>query len=167
MGDNLYVIDIKSGILKWKFNAGSSVYGGSPIISNGLIYLGNSKCELYAIDIITHNEKWKWIRAPGYFNSPFVNDNYIFIPCDADKNLYALDKETGQPKWNFTTKYNYLTSPLILGTDVIIGGAGTLFDIDINTGLEIGNFKLMEDLSAVQLWLTRKYSLGVEIVFIV
>jgi hypothetical protein len=43
----------------WRFETGGTVYS-SPVVSNGVVYVGSNDNNLYAIDAVTGTEKWRF-----------------------------------------------------------------------------------------------------------
>ncbi len=87
--------------VKWKFHAGGYIFS-SPVIANGVAYVGSTSHALYAIDIATGQMKWKFATKGRVNSSPaFANGNVYVLSYDG--NLYSIDAASGKEKWHFAT----------------------------------------------------------------
>lgn len=85
--------------IKWQFKTEGAVLS-SPVIVNGVVFVGSSDRNLYAVDQNTGQQKWKF-RANGPINSsPAVAEGIVYF-TSLDGGFYALDAETGTRKWRF------------------------------------------------------------------
>ncbi|MDF1823750.1 MAG: PQQ-binding-like beta-propeller repeat protein [Verrucomicrobiales bacterium] len=98
----------------------------SPIISDGVIYIGSQSSKLLALDLESGKLNWSFnaegpISAPAaaYGETVFFGDTYGFV--------YALDAETGEEKWRFETEGK------------IEGGINVLPGIQGKVGIFIGS----------------------------
>ena len=48
-----------------------SVYS-SPVVANGIVYVGSEDKNLYAIDAVTGKEKWRFATGDHIYSSPSV-----------------------------------------------------------------------------------------------
>lgn len=83
--------------LKWKFKTGKAVKS-SPIIVNGVVYIGSDDGHLYALDAATGELKWKYNAGKPVRSSPAVMNGTLFSICPA--GVFALDAATGAEKWS-------------------------------------------------------------------
>lgn len=98
----------------------------SPIIADGVIYVGSQSGDFLAIDLISGELKWSFdaegpVTAPAaaYEDMIFFGDTYGFV--------YGLDAATGEEKWRFETEGK------------IEGGINVLPEIQGKVGLFVGS----------------------------
>ena len=75
----------------------------SPVVIDGIIYVGSQSGEFYAIELASGELKWTFeaegpISAPGaaFDGTVFLGDTYGFV--------YALNGETGEELWRFESE---------------------------------------------------------------
>ena len=86
----------------WTYKTGGAVLS-SPIIVDGVVYVGSEDKHLHAIDAETGQEKWKLASETLIDASPVYADGVVYIGTDGGV-LYAVDTQTGEPKWQFKTE---------------------------------------------------------------
>lgn len=153
--------------LKWKFKTNGKIYS-SPVIQEGIAYIGSEDKNLYAIDAKSGQEKWRFTTGGAVHSTPAVyNGTVCFLSFDG--YFYALDSKTGQEKWKFKTggekwigqlglwgmapadmfmedifQY-FLSSPVIdnSATPTVFFGSSDshLYSLDLNTGKLNWKFK--------------------------
>jgi outer membrane protein assembly factor BamB len=97
----------------------------SPIVSDGVVYVGSSNGKFYALDAATGAAKWTLDVGSAYgfseYEMPAISGNTIFVPTTKG-DLVALDKNTGVEIWRYTG-----TSPL--GPVVVANGMVFVSDL--------------------------------------
>jgi outer membrane protein assembly factor BamB len=140
---NLYALDCKTGLLKWKF-ATQGVVHSSPAIVGGVVYFGSWDSYLYALDAATGQMKWEFKTGEDWTNfnhvgiqsSPAVVDGVVYFGC-RDAHLYAVDAGTGKEKWNFDAHGTWInTSPAVYDGAAYVGLSIPSYfgGVDIKTG---------------------------------
>jgi outer membrane protein assembly factor BamB len=89
------------GDLKWAFKTNGKIFS-SPIVHDGIVYIGSEDGNLYAIDEKTGKTHWKFKTGGAVHSSPAVFKNTVYIGS-FDGYYYAIDSKTGQLKWKFKT----------------------------------------------------------------
>jgi outer membrane protein assembly factor BamB len=131
--------------LVWKFKTERQILS-SPVVSDGVVYLGSNDRHLYAVDIKTGQQVWKFetediVEAPAA-----VSGGVVYFGGDGG-HLYAVDSKTGQEQWRFKTAHAMIpshvsSSPAISDGMVYFGSLdGHLYAVDINTRREKWKFK--------------------------
>jgi hypothetical protein len=96
------------GGVKWKFETGDGIWP-SPVVTDGVVYVGSDDDHLYAVDVETGEEVWKFYtlknmkpadtRRPLYddfSSSPLVVDGVVYVGgVDGSACFYAIDAQTG------------------------------------------------------------------------
>ena len=95
---------------------------GSPVVADGILYIGSADGKLYAIDIATGELAWDAPFASGddIWATPLVYNGTVYFGS-LDHKLYALDAETGGKEWEFPTGGAITAAPLICNETIYIG----------------------------------------------
>ena len=119
--------------LIWKFKTGGPVMS-SPVIYNGIAYIGSDDGKLYALDAQKWNEKWSFKASASVKNSPTIWNNTVYF-SSSDNKVYALDAQTGETKWQFQAD-SWIESPVIAADGEVYVGAHTkkIYVLDAITG---------------------------------
>src|SRR6266851_740778 len=89
------------GAVRWKFKTGDKVFS-SPIIKDGLAYVGSEDSNLYAIKTYSGELSWKFHTGGAVSSSPAIFNNMVYF-TSYDGHCYALDAVTGKELWKFKT----------------------------------------------------------------
>ena len=143
--------------VKWKFKTDAPVIS-SPVISNGVVFVGSVDTFLYAIDQATGQQKWKFGTNGSIQSSPAVADGVVYFGT-YEGLFYAVDEKTGTLKWKFAMEYEkrfeakhlhgqgpknqtipddwdfYLSSPAVFNNRVYFGsGDKNVYALNAKTG---------------------------------
>jgi outer membrane protein assembly factor BamB len=122
---NVYCLEQKTGNEIWKFKtAGEKVFSApgihgmpekdrklddpwdmflsSPVVANGILYVGCGEGIFYALDANTGEKKWEFKTGDVIHSSPAYASKTVYFGS-WDSYLYALNAETGSLKWKFKT----------------------------------------------------------------
>ncbi len=101
-------IDIKSGQQLWQLKLDfqpSSLLSvsvpSSPVVSQGLVYIGGTDGYLYGIDISSAELVWSFKTTKNMPLTPPALKNNIICVASGDGYLYAIELFTGQQKWKY------------------------------------------------------------------
>jgi outer membrane protein assembly factor BamB len=89
------------GNQKWAFKTNGKIFS-SPIVQNGIVYIGSEDGYLYAIEEQSGKIHWKFKTGGAVHSSPAIFKNLIYIGS-FDGYYYAIDTKTGHLKWKFKT----------------------------------------------------------------
>jgi outer membrane protein assembly factor BamB/formylglycine-generating enzyme required for sulfatase activity len=78
----LYAMDLKTGKLQWKFNAGDKIRSG-PSYAGGLLFFGCDNGRVYALDARTGSLKSQLPLADKTMSSPCIANGMLFIGDDS------------------------------------------------------------------------------------
>lgn len=111
----LYSVSPKTGNLQWSHGLLEGIFidgnfysseeiGGqqsSPVVVDGVLYIGGADGIMQAIDVETGKEKWRFETEGKIASSPTVAFGKVFFgkAYYASGTYYALDMETGEPVW--------------------------------------------------------------------
>jgi len=148
----LHNIDFATGALKWKVDIGNNVspregpakevytydfLTSSPILNNGIIYIGSKDSCLYAISGTKGELLWKYKTGGMIRSSPLVENGTVYFGS-WDHYMYAIDAKSSELKWKFDAFWSIQSSPVIYDNTLIFGSRGAfVFGIDKATGEEI------------------------------
>ncbi len=85
----------------WQFKTGGRVIS-SPVVVNGIVYVGSNDHFLHALDAAKGTELWKFKTGASINSSPAVVNGKVYF-LSLDGNAYALDASTGKQLWKFAT----------------------------------------------------------------
>ena len=105
--------------LLWKFKTGGPLYA-SPVIANGILYIGSTDGKLYALDAKRWGIKWVFDAGDAIRYSATVFGNRVYFSARNNK-VYALDAETGEKLWEFKSKGWMDAPPIAVENRVYIG----------------------------------------------
>ncbi len=150
--------------VKWTFTTAEAIVS-SPVVANGVVYVGSSDNFLYAVDAGTGKLRWKFDAHGNVGSSPAVGGGSVYA-VSLDGKLYAVDAATGTQKWAFATLGErrhtsegidymapsteampdpwdfFLSSPVLEGGTVYFGsGDGFVYAVDAATGALRWKFK--------------------------
>ncbi len=89
------------GRLHWKFKTGGKIFA-SPVVLDGIAYIGSEDSNLYAIHAVTGELIWKFKTGGAVSSTPAVYNNVIYF-TSYDGYCYAADAITGKEIWKFKT----------------------------------------------------------------
>jgi len=93
----MVALDAATGKELWRFTAG--VIESSPLIHDGVAYVGSWDQKVYAIDLARHTARWSFDTGSRISSSAAYAGGAIFIGTD-DGQVYALDAATGKLRWS-------------------------------------------------------------------
>ena len=105
--------------LRWKFKTGGPLYA-SPVIANGILYIGSTDGKLYALDAKQWGIKWVFDAGEAIRYSATVLGDRVYFSARNNK-VYALDAKTGEKLWEFKTKSWMDAPPIVVDNKVYIG----------------------------------------------
>src|SRR5262245_41228665 len=87
----------------WKETIEKGAFDATPVIADGIVYLGDMDGTVYAWRLTDGKEIWSRKFESGFIASPAIRGNLLYV-ADMDGKLYALDIKTGEPKWSFASE---------------------------------------------------------------
>lgn len=147
---------------KWKFKTGGPVRS-SPVVVDGILYVGSSDGHIYALDTQSGAEKWKIDTGGDVDGSATVVDlpappgggqagGTVYIGSQSGF-FYALDAATGKERWKAArdprnpTRYPITTSPAVAHGTIFIGlgtWGGFYSGLSAETGEEVWRLRLTQ-----------------------
>jgi outer membrane protein assembly factor BamB len=107
---------------------------GSPVVSEGMLYVKGEYGNVHAIDATTGERLWAtMVGAMGNVSS---GERLVFVSGVLQRNtLHALDFEKGEVVWSFRGQRSTESAPLIHNGSVFFGDdSGTVYSLEHSTG---------------------------------
>jgi len=115
-GGDVFALDRTNGNQLWKFAADNFVWS-APVLSDGVIYFGDSKGNFYALDAATGAKDWSLQPNSPILGTPLVVGGQILFGTEAG-SLYAVDVQ-GKNAWNQNLDGKLYGTP-VAGGDLIL-----------------------------------------------
>jgi outer membrane protein assembly factor BamB len=122
-------------VTKWRQHTGGEIYS-SPVVVDGVVYVGTKSGFLAAYDAATGEEKWRFDLG-GYIvrATPAVVDGVAYI--GAGYGLFAIDVATGTERWRMPIRFAGAASPNVANDTVVVATQeGHLYAVEAGTGAE-------------------------------
>ena len=120
--------------LLWKFKTGGPIHA-SPVIANGILYIGSTDGKLYALDAKQWGIKWVFDAGDAIRYSATVLGNKVYFSARNNK-VYALDAKTGEKLWEFKSRSWMDAPPIVLDNRVYIGAfPSKIYLLNASTGV--------------------------------
>lgn len=116
-----------------------NVIAASPVVANGIIYIGSLSGTMYALDASAGTLKWQHSLSGQIWSTAAVVQGVVYIGS-TDDNVYALDAATGNPSWPqpFHTNGSVESSPAVVNGVVYISSFDdNVYALDAATGKSI------------------------------
>lgn len=119
--------------LLWKFKTGGPLTA-SPVIADGILYIGSSDGRLYALDAKKWDIKWVFNAGSAIRFSAAIWGGRVYFST-RDNKFFALNAKTGDLLWDFKTKTWMDSSPIVYNGTVYTGAfPSKIYMLDAITG---------------------------------
>lgn len=125
---NVYAIDAKTGVERWRFKTGGAV-NSSPATGTRDLYVSSRDGNLYALALAGGAEHWRFSFAKDlgendywdyYAASPVLADGRIYIGS-GDGHVYCIDAANGKTIWKFDAGSRVRSATAVSGESVVFG----------------------------------------------
>jgi serine/threonine protein kinase len=126
---------MQSGALKplWTFECEDEIRG-TPLVYDGLVFVGSYDHNVYAVDASTGELVWKYPTEGGIVTRPAAFDNNIFITSE-DQRLHVVSARSGKIVWSYYANGRIRSSPRISDGHVFFGSDDNrLHAVNISSG---------------------------------
>jgi len=132
------------GILPiWQFECEEEVRS-SPVIADGIVYVGCYDNNLYALDAATGKFQWKFATEGGIAATPCVWKDRVLIGSE-DQLLYAISTSSGRILWTFPTEGRVRSSARIEFEHAFFGSDDRrLYATNAHSGREVWRFEALD-----------------------
>jgi outer membrane protein assembly factor BamB len=131
-------LDARKGTVKWRHRIGPSET--SPLVANGLVYVGDWSGYVYALDAKTGHEVWRFRTGGEVKGAPALSGRRLYVGS-YDHHLYALTARTGRLIWRgsaqdrFGSRGTFYSTPAASYGRVYIGSTdGKVYSFGALTG---------------------------------
>src|SRR6476646_9167873 len=125
--------------LLWKYTVPKGSFDATPVVANGVAYIGDMDGTVYAIDLLTHEKKWTFDNGKdkaGFNTAAAVKDDLLYIG-DMDGKFFCLDATTGDKKWTAKAEAEINSAANFHSGNVLFGSQdATLYCLDAKSGEE-------------------------------
>ncbi len=133
----------------WDFQVQGDVVS-SPVVYDGIVYVGARSGSLYALDVKTGELLWDY-SADGWIDAgPAVSSGTVYV-TSRDGNLYALNRFNGGLLWKAALGAPSISSPLVFGGKVYVGTGAPddrLRVFDSSTGKFLWDYKAKQSVDS-------------------
>ena len=135
----MYALDLKTGTLKWKFEATGEIKSSLSVSPNDTyVAFGTFNREFIVLDAKTGQIINRFETLEGNYSTPCWVSNDGIICSSLDKNIYRFSLSFKLPVWILRTNARVFSDPLLHKGKIYIGNnSGKLYVIDPQTGKEI------------------------------
>ena len=134
-------LPVTSGGIKplWSFKCEDEIRG-TPVLSQGNLFIGCYDNNLYALSAADGQFQWKYPADGGIVSRPVVYDNNVFF-CSEDKRLHVIGARTGKVAWTYYTDGKIYSSPRISEGHIFFGSDDQdLHAVNVNSGRVVWKF---------------------------
>jgi outer membrane protein assembly factor BamB len=125
----------------WTYTTDSYIEWSSPVVSNGLIYIGSDDGKIYCLNVSTGTKIWSFTIGSEIHNAPSVANNRVYIGAN-DNKVYCLNASTGVSLWNYTTNNWVESSPSIANGRVYVASDdNNVYCLNATTGARIWKYE--------------------------
>jgi outer membrane protein assembly factor BamB len=130
-----------TGILPiWEFACEDEVRS-SPVVVEGVVYVGAYDNNLYALDARTGEFRWKYPTEGGIAATPFVWNDRVLVGSE-DRLLYAVSARTGRIKWTCPTEGRIRSSARVEFEHAFFGSDDyRLYAVNAHSGRVVWRFE--------------------------
>lgn len=123
----------------WSFKCEDEVRG-TPLINQGILYIGCYDNNLYSLNAADGKFQWKYASDGGIVSRPAVSEGNIYFGSE-DQRLHVVSSRTGKVIWTYFTEGQIHSSPRIAEGHVFIGSDDqTLHAVNVNTSRSVWKF---------------------------
>lgn len=141
-GSVVYALDAQTGEQKWRYpaqgpigTAGAASIKATPVVDDGVVFVGATDGVMYALDAATGNLMWQYATEGGIRFSPIVVNNVVYFGSD-DYKVYGIDAKTGKQAMDpIVTGNNIIGSPAYADNLLYFSSADLHFyAVNVGTG---------------------------------
>lgn len=132
-----------AGILPiWEFKCEDEVRS-SPVVADGIVYVGAYDNNLYALDAKTGEFRWKYATEGGIAATPCAWNDRVLIGSE-DRFLYAISARTGRIIWTCPTEGRIRSSARVEFEHAFFGSDDyRLYAVNAHSGRVVWKFEAL------------------------
>jgi outer membrane protein assembly factor BamB/tRNA A-37 threonylcarbamoyl transferase component Bud32 len=117
----------------WSFECEDELRS-TPIVHNGVMYIGCYDNNLYALDAKKGTFLWKYATEGGIPTRPAAQDDIVFVASE-DHHLHAVTADKGKVVWTYRAEGPIRSSPVVFEGYIFFGcDDGHLHVVSMQTG---------------------------------
>ncbi len=105
---------------KWTVLDTGSAFHSSPVVYDGLVYIGGGDGKIYALDAYTGDVQWSYQTGDEVRATPCVVRGALYVGS-LDGHIYALNAKTGELLWKAHTGAQEASSPVVVNRALYSG----------------------------------------------
>jgi outer membrane protein assembly factor BamB len=127
----------------WKHTLPDSGYEATPVISQGIIYVGDVDGNFYAYKLSDGSEVWKQkFEGSGFLAGAAFHEDRLYVG-DFNGLIRALDASDGKELWKYEAKGESYAAPNVVdGRVLVTTEAGELVSLDASSGEQQWHFQI-------------------------
>lgn len=130
----------------WKRSFENESFESTPVIHNGVIYIGGLDGPIYALSLDSGKTLWTFNTEAGVKAAPAYRDGKIYVG-DLNGRFHCLDAATGKHVWGFETEAEIDSGANFFGDRVIVGSQdATLYCLEAATGKEVWKYQISDQI---------------------
>jgi outer membrane protein assembly factor BamB/tRNA A-37 threonylcarbamoyl transferase component Bud32 len=123
----------------WSFQCEDDVRG-TPLVQEGVIYVGSYDSNLYAINAKNGEFIWKYPTDGGIVSKPAFYEGSIIFGSE-DNSLHVISARTGKMLWTYQTSGPIRSSPVLAEGHIFVGSDdGSMHAINLMRGRRAWKF---------------------------
>ncbi len=132
--------------LLWTYTVGKGAFESTPVIANGIVYIGDLDGHFFAIDLATGKEKWKTKQEAGFNASAAFRDGRCTSATSTACSTASMPR-TASEKWHQRREAEINSAPNFYKENVLFGSQdGTLYCLDATTGKEAWKYQIEDQI---------------------
>ncbi len=127
----------------WSFKCEDEIRG-TPLLAQGILYVGSYDNNLYALSAVDGKFQWKYPTDGGVVTRPAFFDGNLYFGSE-DKRLHVISARTGKVVWTYYTEGPIRSSPSIAERHIFVGSDdGHIHAVNLNTGRVAWRFETVD-----------------------
>ncbi len=106
--------------LLWQYEVPRGAFDGTPIIVEGVVYIGDLDGVLHALDMKDGTKRWEFKNDIGFTAAPAVRDDRVYIG-DIDGHFHCIDAKSGERLWHHEAGAEVDSGANFFGDKVLFG----------------------------------------------
>jgi outer membrane protein assembly factor BamB/tRNA A-37 threonylcarbamoyl transferase component Bud32 len=129
----------------WQFACEDEIYS-SPVVFEGVVYIGSYDHNLYALDAKSGEFRWKYATEGGIVAVPCIYGDKVIVGSE-DRFLYAIGAASGIIAWSSPTNGRIRSSAREDYDHIFFGSDdGYLRAVSAHSGREVWSFQAMKEI---------------------
>jgi len=129
----------------WQFKCEDEIRS-SPVVSDGVLYVGAYDHNLWALDAKSGDFIWKYATEGGIVATPCIYRDMVIVGSE-DRVLYAVGKAQGRIMWSCPTSGRVRSSARVEFDHVFFGSDdGYLYAVSARSGRTVWRFQAMKEI---------------------